>query len=257
MPVQEAVSAPQRPRNPAALAQYATELENELTKLRAAVEQQKREFEEETATFPQVLARLAHSERALGQTKTKLIAAEEAAAEAATQLAASQARLQEAETQLRQRLDAEREARIELTTLRDALAAALEREPALQRSELELQGELALLKAALEAADQEREETASLRQALAAAHEERDELLAALAGIELLAQRIASVSREPKQMVGEVTKPSQIPESDDKRPTLRPVANTPRREPPRSFRRATPEIIVDGVPWRTVRERER
>jgi chromosome segregation ATPase len=235
MPFQEAVPVPQRPRNPAALAQYATELENELTKLRAAVEQQKREFEEEASSFPQLLARLAHSERALGQTKTKLIAAEEAADEVAVQLAACQARVQEAETQLQQRLDAEREARIELTTLRDALAAALAREQASQRAELELQGELALLKATLEAADQEREEMTSLRQALAAAHQERDELLGALGGVELLAQRIVRVSREPHALAAEVTKPS--------------------REAPRSFRRATPEIIVDGVPWRTARER--
>jgi chromosome segregation ATPase len=255
MSLRETVSAPQRPRNQAGLAQYATELEAELTKLRAAMEQQKREFEEETSSFPQVLARLAHSERALGQTKTKLIAAEEAAVQASAQLGASQARVQEVEKQLQERVDAEREARIELVTLRDALAAALEREPAFERTEIELQGELAMLKAALEAADQEREEMTSLRQALAVAHQERDELLGALGGIELLAQRIARLSREPKSIASEPTKPSHSLEPDDERATLRPVAALSRREAPRSLRRATPEITVDGLPLRALPER--
>jgi chromosome segregation ATPase len=254
MPPQQAATAPQRPRGPAGVPQRATELEAELSQLRAAMAQQKREFEEETSSFPQVLARLAHSERALGQAKTKLIAAEEAAAEVSTQLAACRARVQEAETQLQQRLDAEREARIELTTLRDALAAALDREPAFQRTENELRGELATLRAALETAEQEREEMTSLGQALAAAHQERDELLGALGGIELLAQRIARISRDPTSVVSEGAKPSQYPESDDKRATLRPVAAMPSREAPRSFRRATPEIIVDGIPLRALRE---
>jgi hypothetical protein len=36
---------------------------------------------------------------------------------------------------------------------------------------------------------------------------------------------------------------------------MRPVAAVPTREAPRSFRRATPEIIVDGVPLRAHRDR--
>jgi chromosome segregation ATPase len=240
MPKQPATSAPQRPTTAAGLAQYATDLESELSQLRSTIEEQKREFEEETASVPQILARLAHSERALGQTKSKLIASEDAAVEAGAQLSACRARVQEAETQLEQRLEVEREARIELSSLRDALAAALEREPAFQRLENELRAELATLKLALEAANQEREELASLRSALAAVHHERDELLGALSSIEHLAQRITVISRDPGV--------SQSPESDDKRATMRPVAAVPSREAPRSFRRATPEIIVDGVP---------
>jgi chromosome segregation ATPase len=241
-------AVPPRPRSPAALAQYATELEDELSRLRAAMEQQKREFEEETASFPQVLARLAHSERSLGQAKSKLIASEEARVEACTQLNACRARMQEAEGQLQQRLDAEREARIELSSLRDALGAALEREPEQQRIENELRAELVTLRLSLEAAHQDGEELASLRSALASVHHERDELMGALRGIEHLAQRITRISREPRTATGVAApRPSQIPEPDDERATMRPVAVVPSKEAPRSFRRATPEITVDGV----------
>lgn len=249
MPKQPAAPAPQRPATPAGLAQYATQLEGEVDRLRAALEQQKREFEEETASVPQILARLAHSERALGQAKSKLIASEDAAADAGGQLSACRARVQEVEAELQARLDAEREERIELLSLRDALAAALEREPAFQRLENELRAEISTLKLALEADSQEREELSSLRSALAALHHERDELLGAFSGVEHLAQRITRISREPRGSAADGgAPPSQRPESDDDRATMRPVAAVPSREAPRSFRRATPEITVDGVP---------
>jgi chromosome segregation ATPase len=250
IPKQPATQAvPPRPRSPTGLAQYATQLEDELTRLRAAMELQKREFEEETASFPQVLARLAHSERALGQAKTKLIASEEAAVEARAQLNACRARVQEAESQLQQHLDADREARIELSSLRDALGAALEREPEQQRIENELRAELVTLKLALEATEQERDELASLRAALASVHHERDELVGALRGIEHLAQRITRICREPQgATLDTVSRPSQPPEPDDTCATMRPVPVVPTKEAPRNLRRATPEITVDGMP---------
>jgi chromosome segregation ATPase len=231
VPKQVAPVAPAPPkRGSADLAQYATELERELEQLRAAMEQQKREFEEESESFPPVLARLAHSERALGQTKTKLIAAEEAAEQSDLQLASLRTRVQEAEAKLQHCADSERELRSEVSSLRDALAAALEREPSFQRVEQELQGELA-----------------ELRQALAGAHRERDNLLGALGAIELMSQRIGRISREP-QAVGAAMVDAPGPDSDDRRATLRPVAVSPTREAPRSLRRVTPEITVDGVP---------
>jgi chromosome segregation ATPase len=226
---------PQRKRSSAAVAQYANELELEVKRLRSTLEQQKREFEEETASFPQVLARLAHSERALGQTKSKLIAAEEAATLAGTQLNALRARAQEAEAKLQQSVDAERQAQSELLTLRDALAAALEREPALRSVETELRSELSTLSAELEAA-----------------HQERDQLLQAFGSIQALAQGIARVSREPKSatvraVASAALPPSQYPDAEDARVTMKP-APAPSQELPRSFRRATPDIIVDGLP---------
>jgi hypothetical protein len=84
---------------------------------------------------------------------------------------------------------------------------------------------------------------------MAALHHERDELLAAFSGVEQLAQRITRISRDPRGSAADgAARPSQRPESDDDRATMRPVAALPSREAPRSFRRATPEIIVDGVP---------
>lgn len=135
MPKQSARSLPKqsapatnRKRSVVDLLKYSTELEQELKRLRAAMEQQKREFEEESASFPQALARLAHSERTLGQTKTKLIAAEEAAARANAQIASLRARLQDCEAQLQLRADQELRLRAEVSRLSDALAAALESE---------------------------------------------------------------------------------------------------------------------------------
>jgi chromosome segregation ATPase len=224
-----ALQPPVRKRSAADLAQYSTELELELTRLRTAMAQQKREFEEESASFPQVLARLAHSERALGQTKTKLIAADEAAERADSQLSSLRARLHESEAKLQERADQERALRTELSSLRAALAAAQEREPSFQHAERELQAELG-----------------ELREALALSNQQRDELVVALAEIELLAQRIGRIGRE--QGKGAEALAAAEPESEDKRVTLRPVPVAPLREPPRSLRRGTPEILVDGVP---------
>ena len=231
IPKQPAAVAPAQParrRSAADLAQYSTELERELSRLRAAMEQQKREFEEESANFPQALARLAHSERALGQTKTKLIAAEEASAQASSQLSALRARLHDSDAKLQERVAHERALHSELVGLRDALATALEREPSFQRAEQELKAEIE-----------------ELRQALATLGRERDELVAALGSVELLAQRIARFSRAPR--AGEADAQSGL-ESEDNRVTLRPVAVAQLRELPRSARSVTPEIIVDGIP---------
>jgi chromosome segregation ATPase len=200
LPKQEAAAAPApRKRSSATLARHATALEAELAEVKAALEQQQREFEHEVASFPQLLSRLAHSERTLGQTKSKLIAAEETLAQASAQLAALRARAQDADAKLQQHLDDARDARSELSSLRDALAAALEREPTFQRVEQQL-----------------REELGELRQALASAGQERNDLLGALGNIEVLAQRIARLSREPK-----------APGADDTRITTRPVARVP------------------------------
>jgi chromosome segregation ATPase len=218
LPKQEAAAAPaQRKRSSATLAQHATALEAELAELKVALAQQQREFEQEVASFPQLLSRLAHSERTLGQTKTKLIAAEDALAQASAQVAALRARVQDTDAKMQHHIDDAREARSELSSLRDALAAALEREPIFQRVEEQL-----------------REELAELRQALASANQERDDLLGALGSIEVLAQRIARLSSEPKAAA-----------TDDTRVTTRPVA--PAKAPARSRRHSSPEITIDGV----------
>src|SRR5690349_4322235 len=49
------------------------ELEGQLAEAREALARQKQEYEENATSFGQVMARLSHSERTLGQTKAKLM----------------------------------------------------------------------------------------------------------------------------------------------------------------------------------------
>jgi chromosome segregation ATPase len=158
-------TAPNQPkRSPTNYGQHVAELEKELTDLRAAVAAQKREFEENSANFAQALNRISHNERTLSLTKTKLLAAEEAALQAGEQTKALRVRVQELEAELAQRLEQERGAQVErdrtvaeireraaaelegysseAARLREALAAALEREPTFRQAEAELRSQL-------------------------------------------------------------------------------------------------------------------
>src|SRR5260221_3687578 len=88
------------------------ELEAELSELRAAMELQKRELEENSASCSQAIARVSHSERTLSQAKAKLVAADELAQQAGAQVITLSASLHEAVEQL-QRFADERAAQAE------------------------------------------------------------------------------------------------------------------------------------------------
>lgn len=135
----------------------------ELVRLRARFAQQALELEETSNALAQALSRVAHSERVLSQAKSKLLAVQERVERTEAQAAGLYARLAENEVKLsraaseresvlaeaRDQLLSERElAAAEVASLRDALAAALERERAFRRVEAELSRKVAALSGA-------------------------------------------------------------------------------------------------------------
>jgi chromosome segregation ATPase len=149
----------QQERSPTKNAEYVAELEKELAQLRVAMAAQKREFDENATSFSQALTRISHSERTLSLTKTKLLAAEEAA-EQTTTLRTRVLELESKQAELREHAAAQLEAcTSEAVQVREALAAALEREPAFRRTEAELRQQL-------EASVQRAEEMRALAESL-------------------------------------------------------------------------------------------
>jgi len=101
------------------------ELEQELVSARDALARQRQEFDQDAASFQQAIARLSHSERALGQAKARLSDAEERLAKSEAHIQQLTLRLSEAEAAKEQALrtgSAEQGAELELT--REALARA-------------------------------------------------------------------------------------------------------------------------------------
>jgi ABC-type transporter Mla subunit MlaD len=147
--------------------------------LRSRFNEQGRELEEMSGALAQALSRVAHSERVLSQAKSKLVAAQERVDRTEAEAAGLYARLAESEAKLsraaserenalaeaRDQLLSEREeSAAEVASLRDALAAALERERAFRRVEAELGRKLAALSGAGGQSTWEREdERATLR----------------------------------------------------------------------------------------------
>lgn len=250
----------------------------ELTELRRVVQQQRQELEENSTALSQALARIAHSERTVSQSKSKLLATQEQLSASDAQTASLWARLQDQDAKLqhahadRERAVAEareqyaaesEESAAEIASLRDALAAALERERTFRRLEAELRTELDAARQTAERAEAERHELRSMAESLtrdavagsgecarlaenARASEAREAralletvaLRQALDSVSTLAHQLLRATEEARCAVSEA--------GDSERVTLKPQAS-PREA--RSMRRQTgPEILVDGLP---------
>jgi len=146
--VEERSAVKARPPTPH---QRLADLEMQLGEARDALARQRQEFDEDSSSFAQAIARLSHSERALGHAKAKLMSSEARAEKAEAELAALTARCSELESsapaqraaldreaqdererairQACERLESELERKnTEIARLRDVVDAALRRE---------------------------------------------------------------------------------------------------------------------------------
>jgi ABC-type transporter Mla subunit MlaD len=87
---------------PAADYRRIGEIRGQLAEALEALARQQQESEENATSFAQVMARLAHSERTLGQTKTKLMAAEERVEKSDARVASLSQQLSRVEAQVRE-----------------------------------------------------------------------------------------------------------------------------------------------------------
>jgi len=260
------------PRHPAAANN------EEVAELRRVVQQQRQELEENSNSLSQALARIAHSERTLSQSKSKLLATQEQLSAADAQTASLWARLQDQEVKL-QHAQAERERAVleaheqhaaateeyvaEIGSLRDALAAALERERTFRRLEAELRAELDTARRSAERAEAERQELRSMAEALtrdavagssecarlaedARASEAREAralletvaLRQALDSVTTLAHQLLRATEEVRSVVSDA--------GESERVTLRPQASL--RDARNVRRQTAPEVVADGLP---------
>jgi chromosome segregation ATPase len=94
--------------------QRTAAIERQLAAALEALARQQQESEENATSFAQLMARLAHSERTLGQTKTKLMAAEERVEKSEARVASFSQQLSQVEARVReQRTTFERDAQEE------------------------------------------------------------------------------------------------------------------------------------------------
>lgn len=107
------------------------ELEQELARAHDALARQRQEFDQDASSFQQAIARLSHSERALGQAKARLSDADERFAKAEARIQELTERLREAEAAKERAIDAGRanlaghaELTAELELTREALGRA-------------------------------------------------------------------------------------------------------------------------------------
>src|SRR5450432_1670640 len=132
--VEERSAVKARPPTPH---QRLADLEVQLAEARNTLTKQRQEFDEDASSFAQAIARLSHSERALGHTKAKLMSSEARAEKAEAELAALTARCSELESAAApQRLALDRETRDERERAIRQACERLEAELELKNTEI-------------------------------------------------------------------------------------------------------------------------